>query len=132
MRMWIGRRASPAPSRLELSSTPHQQNPVPNVFGFQFVINYNASAFVAQGDPDPSATPSNPLGLCVDGAASTVNFGAQTAPGTVNWAGLIAANKGLSDSHDRAAGGKCWFGSCCVHNSRSQSNCHDLHEYPTG
>ena len=86
-------------------------NPVSNVFGFQFVINYNASAFVAQGDPDPSATPGNPLGLYVDGAASTVNFGAQTAPGTVNWAGLIAANKGLSDSHDRAAGGKCWFGS---------------------
>src|SRR2546427_8374128 len=53
-------------------------NPVLNVQGFQFTINYNATAFVPQGDPDPAATPNNPSGLYVDGAANTVFFGANT------------------------------------------------------
>src|SRR5712691_11008228 len=57
-------------------------NPISNVYGWQFQINYNASAFIPQGDP-------NPGGLYPDGASNTVLFGAQTAAGTANWAGLI-------------------------------------------
>src|SRR5256712_11468538 len=71
-------------------------NPLLNVQGWQFEIDYNATAFVPQADPDPSATPGNPSGLYVDGAANTVLFGAN--PNIVNnqgvienWNGLLAA-----------------------------------------
>ncbi len=56
-------------------------NSISNVFGWQFEIDYNATAFIPQGDP--SAAGSYP-----DGAANTVLFGAQITLGTVNWAGL--------------------------------------------
>src|SRR5436309_3271303 len=66
-------------------------SPINNVFGWQFTINYNASAFVPQGDP-------NPGGLYPDGAFNTVLFGAQTTIGTVNWAGLVGANQAFGSS----------------------------------
>jgi PKD repeat protein len=71
-------------------------SPLLNVQGFQFTINYNATAFVPQGDPDPAATPGNPSGLYVDGAANTVLFGANpnivnNAGVTENWNGLLMA-----------------------------------------
>src|SRR3989442_16007136 len=46
--------------------------PISNVYGWQFQLNYNASAFVPQGDPIV-ANPAYP-----DGAANTVLYGAQT------------------------------------------------------
>ena len=61
-------------------------NPINSVFGWEFQINYNGSAFTPQADP--SAFSSYP-----DGPGITVTFGSQTTAGTVNWAGLIAANK---------------------------------------
>src|SRR6266487_459002 len=60
-----------------------------NVQGWQFTINYNATAFLPQGDP--SALSSYP-----DGAANTVLFGSQTGTGAVNWAGLIASNSAFA------------------------------------
>jgi PKD repeat protein len=71
-------------------------NPLLNVQGFEFTISYNASAFVPQGDPDPAATPGNPSGLYVDGAANTVLFGANpnlvnNAGVTENWNALLSA-----------------------------------------
>src|SRR2546425_9762753 len=68
-------------------------NPISGVYGWQFTVHYDATVFVAQGDPDPLATLGNSLGLYPDGAANTVMFGAQTAASTVSWAGLISANK---------------------------------------
>ncbi len=62
-----------------------------SVFGWQFTVYYNATAFVPQGDPDPAS-------LYPDGAANTVLFGAQTATGTVNWAGKIAAGQAFGSS----------------------------------
>jgi PKD repeat protein len=53
------------------------------VFGWQFYIAYNASAFVPQGDPSTTST-------YPDGAENTVLFGSMTTPGAVNWAGLVA------------------------------------------
>jgi PKD repeat protein len=67
-----------------VNATP--ANPLLNVFGFQFSINYNATAFVAQGDPSSTS-------VYPDGAGNTVDFGAQTTAGTVNWAGLLGADK---------------------------------------
>ncbi len=61
-------------------------NPLMNVYGWQFVIFYNASAFVPAGDPDLAS-------LYPDGASNTALFGAQTTYGAVNWAGLLAANE---------------------------------------
>ena len=61
-------------------------NPLMNVYGWQFVIFYNASAFVPAGDPDLAS-------LYPDGASNTALFGAQTTSGAVNWAGLLAANE---------------------------------------
>ena len=66
-------------------------SPINNVFGWQFTINYNASAFVPQGDP-------NPGGLYPDGAFNTVLFGAQTTTGTVNWAGLVGTSQAFGSS----------------------------------
>jgi hypothetical protein len=68
-------------------------NPLLNVQGWQFQIDYNASAFVPRADPDPAATPGNPSGLYVDGAANTVLFGAN--PNIVNNAGVIENWNGL-------------------------------------
>src|SRR5712692_285810 len=58
-------------------------NPVTGIFGWQFGITYNSSAFIPVGDPNPSS-------IYPDGAANTVMFGSQTTTGTVNWAGLLA------------------------------------------
>src|SRR3989441_163500 len=55
-------------------------NPLLNVLGWQFEIDYNATAFVPQADP-------NPIGLYPDGADNTVLFGAN--PNIVNNAGVI-------------------------------------------
>ncbi len=66
-------------------------NPINNVFAWQFTINYNASAFVPQGDPTG-------VSLYPDGAVNTVLFGGQTTSGTVNWAGLINAGKAFGSS----------------------------------
>jgi len=60
-------------------------NPLSGVYGWQFGIVYNSTAFLPLGDPSPTGYP--------DGAGSTALFGAQTATGTVNWAGKIAANQ---------------------------------------
>ncbi len=54
-------------------------NPLTGVWGWQFSINYNATAFIPQGDPSATS-------LYPDGAASTVLFGALTA---ANWDGNI-------------------------------------------
>src|SRR5207245_11788287 len=72
-------------------------NPISSVYGWQFTIGYNASAFIPQGD-------SSAASLYPDGAANTVNFGAQTTAGTANWAGLIAANNAFGSSTISAAG----------------------------
>jgi hypothetical protein len=71
-------------------------NPLTNVQGWQFEIDYNATAFVAQADPNPAATPGNTLGLYPDGADNIVRFGANpnlVGPGGVseNWNALLAA-----------------------------------------
>ncbi len=71
-------------------------NPILNVQGFEFTISYNANAFVPQGDPDPTATPGNPSGLYVDGAANTVFFGAN--PNIVSNAGVMENWNGLLTS----------------------------------
>src|SRR5437867_4447316 len=61
-------------------------NPLTGVYGWQFGIIYNSSAFFPLGDPSP--TPGYP-----DGAGNTALFGAQTTTGTVNWAGKIAGSQ---------------------------------------
>jgi len=72
-------------------------NQVSNVYGWQFEIDYNATAFAPQGDPDPfSSYP--------DGAANTVLFGAQTTAGTVNWAGLASATLAFGSFQVSTAG----------------------------
>jgi len=71
--------------------------PISNIYGWQFTIGYNASAFIPQGDPDPSST-------YPDGAANTVLFGAQTTTGTASWAGLLAANKAFGSSTVSSSG----------------------------
>src|SRR5881296_653820 len=58
--------------------------PLKGVYGWQFEIEYNSSAFIPQGDPGGTSYP--------DGAQNTVLFGSQTTVGTVNWAGRINAN----------------------------------------
>ncbi len=68
--------------------------PVSSVVGWQFAITYNKTLLVPQGDPNPAATPSNPL-LYVDGAQNTVLFGT----GTPNWAGLIANYQAFGGSN---------------------------------
>src|SRR6266568_269416 len=72
-------------------------NPISTVYGWQFTIGYNASAFIPQGDP-------NAGGLYPDGAFNTVLFGAQITTGTVNWAGLISAQQAFGGSSISAAG----------------------------
>src|SRR6266571_1789239 len=72
-------------------------NPISTVYGWQFTIGYNASAFIPQGDP-------NAGGLYPDGAFNTVLFGAQIATGTVNWAGLIQAQQAFGGSTISSAG----------------------------
>ena len=61
-------------------------NPISNLDGWQFTINYNATAFIPQGDPSAAST-------YPDGSANGVLFGAQTTTAAANWAGLIAGNK---------------------------------------
>ncbi len=72
-------------------------SPISNVYGWQFTINYNATAFVPQGDPSVAS-------LYPDGTAATVLFGAQITQGTVNWAGQVAANNAFASSSISAAG----------------------------
>src|SRR5438093_8248123 len=72
-------------------------NPINSVYGWQFTIGYNASAFIPQGDPSAG-------GLYPDGAFNTVLFGAQITTGTVNWAGLISAQQAFGGSSISAAG----------------------------
>jgi len=59
-------------------------NQLSGVYGWEFAIEYNASAFVPQGEPGGS--PYYP-----DGAQNTVLFGSQFGPGTVNWNALVSA-----------------------------------------
>ena len=72
-------------------------NQVSGVFGWQFTINYNATAFIPQGDPSAAS-------LYPDGAANTVLFGAQTIPGAANWAGIVAAHGAFGSSTISASG----------------------------
>jgi len=72
--------------------------PLNSVYGWQFTINYNSTAFVPQGDPSAAS-------LYPDGAVNTVLFGAQTTAGTVNWAGLLAASNAFGSSSVSALGG---------------------------
>src|SRR6266516_294984 len=81
-------------------------SPVQRVYGWQFTIGYNSTAFVPQGDPNPLATPDNQYGLYPDGAVNTVLFGAQTAFGTVNWAGLISANNAFGSYKVNSTAGR--------------------------
>jgi PKD repeat protein len=53
-------------------------NPLNNVFGWQFVINYNSTLVIPVGDP-------NPAGPYPDGASNAANFGAQNTAGSFNW-----------------------------------------------
>ncbi len=57
-------------------------NTVANVYGWQVQINYDATAFLPQGDPSTTS-------LYPDGADPTPLFGAQTTTGTANWAGFF-------------------------------------------
>jgi len=66
--------------------------PLSGVFGWQFAVTYNSSAFVPQGDPSPSSS-------YPDGAESTVLLGSQNSPGAVNWAGLVATQKAFAGSN---------------------------------
>ena len=72
--------------------------PLNSVYGWQFTINYNSTAFVPQGDPSAAS-------LYPDGAVNTVLFGAQTTAGTVNWAGLLNANNAFGSSSVSSIGG---------------------------
>src|SRR5437867_3875088 len=71
--------------------------PLNSVYGWQFTINYNSSAFVPQGDPSAAS-------LYPDGAANTVLFGANTGTGQVSWAALIGANQAFGGSTISTAG----------------------------
>src|SRR5947199_641830 len=73
-------------------------NQINNVYGWQFTLNYNSTAFVPQGDPSAAS-------LYPDGAVNTVLFGAQTTAGTVNSAGLLAASNAFGTSSFSALGG---------------------------
>src|SRR2546425_8628753 len=71
-------------------------NPLLNVQGWQFTIHYNATAFVPQGDPNPTAIPGNLGALYVDGATNTVLFGANlnlknSAGVTESWNALLGS-----------------------------------------
>ena len=61
-------------------------NPLTGVYGWQFGIIYNSTAFLPFGDPSPTSG-------YPDGAGNTALFGAQTTTGTVNWAGKIAGSQ---------------------------------------
>src|SRR6266702_3971233 len=71
-------------------------NPL-TIFGWQFVINYNATEFTARGDPSATS-------LYPDGAADTALLGAQTTSGTVNWAGMVSGGRALSGTTNNANG----------------------------
>src|SRR5437867_11822498 len=71
--------------------------PLNSVYGWQFTINYNSSAFVPQGDPSAAS-------LYPDGAANTVLFGANTGTGQVSWAALIGARRAFGASTISTAG----------------------------
>src|SRR5881396_3190015 len=64
-----------------------------NVFGWQFTINYNATAFTPQGDPSPASS-------YPDGAANTALYGTQTTTGTANWQGKITAGQAFATTTD--------------------------------
>src|SRR5216117_37624 len=62
------------------------------VYGWQFQITYNATAFVPQGDPNTLATPGNPSGLYTDSSTNTVLYGATTSPTTCpSWNSRLTA-----------------------------------------
>src|SRR5205809_406244 len=62
------------------------------VYGWQFQITYNATAFIPQGDPNTLATPGNPTGLYADSATNTVLYGATTSPTTCpSWNSRLTA-----------------------------------------
>src|SRR5436309_1368525 len=62
------------------------------VYGWQFQITYNATAFIPQGDPNTLATPGNPTGLYTDSATNTVLYGATTSPTTCpSWNSRLTA-----------------------------------------
>ncbi len=70
-------------------------NSISNVFGWQFEIDYNATAFIPQGDPSAAS-------LYPDGAANTALFGAQI--GSTNWQGLINGGKAFGSFTNSVAG----------------------------
>src|SRR5437773_8365091 len=62
------------------------------VYGWQFQIGYNATAFLPQGDPNTLATPGNPSGIYTDSATNTVLYGATTSPVTCpSWNSRLTA-----------------------------------------
>src|SRR5205809_927472 len=72
------------------------------VFGWQFTINYNATAFTPQGDPSPASS-------YPDGAANTALFGTQTTAGTANWQGKIGAGQAFATTTDSQQGANGQF-----------------------
>ena len=59
-------------------------NSLSNIFGWQFVINFNSTLAIPVGDPSPSSYP--------DGASNAVDFGAQTGLGAFNWQARLDTN----------------------------------------
>jgi hypothetical protein len=104
--------SSPTPTDITVETTANQThsfrigavlnasatNPLNGVFGWQFSINYNATAFIPQGDPSGAAIPGNLGGLYVDSASNTVLFGAGSSPGQINWAAKITAAQAFGSS----------------------------------
>ncbi len=84
-------------------------NSISNVFGWQFEIDYNATAFIPQGDPSPAASPGNPGFLNVDGATNTVLFGANlnlvnAAGVTTSWNALLGSGAAFGSFTNQVAG----------------------------
>ncbi len=84
-------------------------NSISNVFGWQFEIDYNATAFIPQGDPSPAASPGNPGFLYVDGATNTVLFGANlnlvnAAGVTTSWNALLGSGAAFGSFTNQVAG----------------------------
>src|SRR5437867_3877086 len=66
-------------------------NPLSNIYGWQFAINYNSTLVVPVADPGPAS-------VYPDGAQKTESFGAQTSVGSFNWAGSIIAGSAFGAS----------------------------------
>ncbi|OLD01765.1 MAG: hypothetical protein AUJ07_10530 [Crenarchaeota archaeon 13_1_40CM_3_53_5] len=73
-------------------------NPISNIAGWQFGINYNSTLVVPQADPDP-------LSSYPDGSGSMITLGAQGTFGTYNWANAVAGGQAFSQFHIPPGGG---------------------------